>query len=423
MARSKGMFQFAANFEVKNAAALDPRMVVATKAELYNKETWPYDGETAYLYNGLVVAVTEENELYMLVDSSNYAVETSWKKISAQQATTVVEDSLDSESATSALSAKQGKVLKGLIDAIPSYEIAKTENGYKLVTEEGGEAKGEIISFSDLVVKSGEVVDVDGSLVLRLTLTNDDTIDIPAASLVDVYTSNDKYIDVTADNKIGLNVEVLKADLNIPADLSEEVATLTAAIGTAENGLVKDVADSIVKIGTIETALSSKVEVSEFNTLQAAVSGNTSDIEAVEKTVTEHVTKIGALETKVDVDSVSGAISEAVAPYKVKGLVSGNNITVTETANAGEFKIGVTGLSAEQIAYSDTVTVKAQLDTLSDSIEAAVAGGVASITAGLGITVDSTSKTMPVVGIKVKENSAISIDEEGLDLNWKEFFN
>lgn len=72
MARNKGMFQFAANFEIKNAAALDPRTVVATKAELYNKETWPYDGETAYLYNGLVVSVTEENELYMLIDSASY---------------------------------------------------------------------------------------------------------------------------------------------------------------------------------------------------------------------------------------------------------------------------------------------------------------------------------------------------------------
>lgn len=413
MARSKGMFQFAANFEVKNAAALDPRMVVATKAELFNKETWPYDGETAYLYNGLVVAVTEENELYMLIDSANYAAEASWKKVSAQ--TTVIEDSLNSESTTSALSAKQGKVLKGLIDAIPSYEIAKTENGYKLVTEEGGEAKGEIISFSDLVVKSGEVVEVEGVLTLRLTLTNDDTIDIPATSLVDVYTSNDKYIDVT-NNKIGLNIDVLKTDLNIPVDLSEEVAALTAAVGDGENGLVKSVAENTTKIGAVETALSSKVEVSEFNILQAAVSGNTADIEAVEELVNEHVTKIGDLETKVDVDSVSGAIAAAIAPYKVKGLVAGNNITVTETANAGEFKIGVTGLTADQVAYSDSVTVKAQLDALSDSIEAAVAGGVTSITAGLGITVDSTSKTMPIVGIKVKENSAISVDEEGLDL-------
>lgn len=415
MARNKGMFQFAANFEIKNAAALDPRMVVATKAELYNKETWPYDGDTAYLYNGLVVAVTAENELYMLIDSANYTSEASWKRVSAYDAT-VVEDSLESDSATNALSAKQGKVLKGLIDAMPSYEIEKTEGGYKLVTEEGGEAKGAIISFTDLVVKSGEVLDVDGALTIRLTLTNDETIDIPAVSLVDVYTSKDSYIDVTADNKIGLNFEALKADLNIPADLSAEVSALTAVLGDAENGLVKDVADNVVKIGAIETALSSKVEVSEFNTLQGAVSGNTADIEAAEAAIEEHATKIGALESKVDVDSVSGAISDAIAPFKVKGLVSGNNISITETATAGEFKIGVTGLSADQIAYSENVTVKAQLDALGDSIEAAVAGGVTSITAGNGINVDSSSKTMPVVGLKIKSGSALTADEEGLDI-------
>lgn len=39
MARNKGMFKFAANFEVKAAEALDPRVVVSTKAELINKET------------------------------------------------------------------------------------------------------------------------------------------------------------------------------------------------------------------------------------------------------------------------------------------------------------------------------------------------------------------------------------------------
>ena len=52
MARNKGTFQFAANFEVKAAEALDPRIVVATKSELINKETWPSDGDTLYLYEG-----------------------------------------------------------------------------------------------------------------------------------------------------------------------------------------------------------------------------------------------------------------------------------------------------------------------------------------------------------------------------------
>lgn len=39
MARNKGIFTFAANFQVKAAEALDPRVVVENKAELINKET------------------------------------------------------------------------------------------------------------------------------------------------------------------------------------------------------------------------------------------------------------------------------------------------------------------------------------------------------------------------------------------------
>lgn len=423
MARNKGMFQFAANFEIKNSAALDPRMVVATKAELYNKETWPYDGDTAYLYNGLVVAVTEENELYMLIDAANYTAETSWKKI-VDVKQTVVENSLESESVVNALSANQGKVLKEMIESIPSYEIEKVEGGYQLVTEQGGNALGAVISFTDLVVKSGEVVDINGEPTIRLTLVNDDIVDIPAVSLVDVYTSNDKYINVTSDNKIGLNIDVLKSDLAIPADLSEEVAALTAAIGSAEEGLLKDVADHAIKIGSIETALSSKVELSAFNTLQAAVEGNTSNIEAVEDTVSDLSDKVSDLEAKVDVESVSSAISAAIAPFKVKGLVAGENISITEAAEAGSFKIGVEGLTAEDVVYAEGVTVKSKLDALNDAIESAGKGGIVGITAGSGVYVDTTtSTTMPTVGIKVKANSALVADADGLDIIWGEFYN
>jgi hypothetical protein len=358
----------------------------------------------------------------MLIDAANFAVEASWKKISAD-ASVVVEDSLESTSVVNALSANQGRALKEMIEALPAYEIEKTNEGYKLVTEQGGSALGAVISFSDLVVKAGEVIDVDGSPVIRLTLTNDETIDIPAVSLVDVYTANDSYINITADNKIGLNLDTLKADLNIPADLSEEVAALTSVIGNAESGLAKDVADHAVKIGALETAISSKVETSEFTTLQAAVNGNSTAISEVAEdveTLSGTVTTIGA---KVDVESVSGAIAAAVNPFKVKGLTSGNNITIEETAEAGVFKVGVSNLTAENVVYAEGTTVKAKLDALNAAIESAVAGGVVGITAGAGIAVDSTITTMPTIGIKVKENSALVADADGLDIVWGEFFN
>ncbi len=117
---ARGQFQFSGNLDVKASAALDARMVVATKADLIKKETWPSDGDTLYLYKGLIVSVNEDDSLWMLINpedalNSSYAA---WKQIdsNAAEKTTIV-DSLDSDSTTSALSAKQGKVLKGLIDS------------------------------------------------------------------------------------------------------------------------------------------------------------------------------------------------------------------------------------------------------------------------------------------------------------------
>lgn len=121
MARNKGTFQFAANFEVKAAAALDPRVAVATKAELINKETFPYDGDTIYLYKGILVSVQEENAIYMLTDtskilSSDYS---GWLRVDAGNAEQVeVVDNLTSDDTNKALSAKQGKVLMGEIDGV-----------------------------------------------------------------------------------------------------------------------------------------------------------------------------------------------------------------------------------------------------------------------------------------------------------------
>lgn len=129
MARSKGIFQFAANFEVKAAAALDPRVAVATKAELILKETWPYDGDTIYLYKGIVVSVADENALYMLIDtdkilSTDYS---GWKRVDAGDTQLIeVVDNLTSDDADKALSAKQGKVLMGEINGVK----AKLSNIY-----------------------------------------------------------------------------------------------------------------------------------------------------------------------------------------------------------------------------------------------------------------------------------------------------
>lgn len=121
MARNKGTFNFAANFQVKMQEALDPRVVVSAKADLINKETWPYDGDTIYLYEGLIVGVAAEKSAYMLVDATKIteADYSGWARIDAGAASNVeIVDSLDSDAADKALSAKQGKVLMDEINTV-----------------------------------------------------------------------------------------------------------------------------------------------------------------------------------------------------------------------------------------------------------------------------------------------------------------
>lgn len=121
MARNKGTFNASFNFQVKMQEAFDPRTAVSTKADLINKETWPYDGDTIYLYNGIVVSVADERSLYMLTDitkvlSSDYS---GWLRVDAGNAEQVdIIDNLESDRTDAALSAKQGKQLMNEINTV-----------------------------------------------------------------------------------------------------------------------------------------------------------------------------------------------------------------------------------------------------------------------------------------------------------------
>lgn len=127
MARNKGTFNFAANFQVKLQELLDPRGGVTTKAELINKETFPYDGDTIYMKEGMLVTVSQTREVYMLISLENiFASDYSgWLQVDASAAPQVeVVDSLTSEDATKALSANQGRLLKELIDEVSNKVAA-----------------------------------------------------------------------------------------------------------------------------------------------------------------------------------------------------------------------------------------------------------------------------------------------------------
>ena len=426
MARNKGTFKFAATLEVQAASALDPRVVVGTKAELVNKETWPYEGETVYVYNGMQVAVVEEKAIYMLVDSSKIleADYSGWKRMDASAAAVVeVVDNLLSENPSAALSAKQGKVLNDKI--------------------------------ADLASKITSIFRFKGS---KATLAEIQAVESPETG--DVYhniENGGEYVyDGTTWELLGLSV-----DLSDYAKTTDVNASIGSAKTELEGKITAATSDLQGKIDTKVTAEEGKslIETAKIdqigqNAADIAAANQTIATKADQSALDEATGRIDAIETNVadikvkDVDTTAsngvnlklsdaGVIS-VVANIKVKEVnvapSNGVNLTLSETGELGvsvdptAFKAGVAYDATDIKTKADigTITagtsVESALSTLNDKITSAISGGLTNVVAGNGIEVSEVSGNSQTVSIKVadKDNSNLHADASGLSLVWIE---
>lgn len=340
MARNKGTFQFAANFEVKAAAALDPRVMVATKAELIAKETWPYDGDTIYLYKGILVSVQEENAIYMLIDTDKVlsADYSGWLRVDAANAKQIeVIDNLTSEDADKALSARQGKVLMGEIDGVK----AKMVNIYSY--------KGSKDKFEELPTDAvaGDVWNVSEAYEGHPAGTNwawtGTEWDALAGSidLSNYYSKEevDAAVKVEADRAkgeearleglIGSNTTLAQEAKNIANDNKSSLDSLSVAVGNINltlNGNDDDTDDIPNQLGlvgrleAVETLIGEPTEedksttmLSRLNALEELVTGGDTGEGEGDQTLLQKVNAntlaISALETTVNgADGKSGLV-------------------------------------------------------------------------------------------------------------------
>ena len=428
MARNKGTFKFAATLEVQAASALDPRVVVGTKAELVNKETWPYEGETVYVYNGMQVAVVEEKAIYMLVDSSKIleADYSGWKRMDASAAAVVeVVDNLLSENPSAALSAKQGKVLNDKI--------------------------------ADLASKITSIFRFKGS---KATLAEIQAVESPETG--DVYhniENGGEYVyDGTTWELLGLSV-----DLSDYAKTTDVNASIESAKAELEGKITAATSDLQGKIDTKVTAEEGKslIETAKIdqigqNTADIAAANQTIATKADQSALDEATGRIDAIATNVanikvkDVDTTASngvnlKLSEAgvisvVANIKVKEVnvapSNGVKLTLSETGELGvsvdptTFKAGVSYDATDIKTKADIgdgaiaagTSVESALTTLNNKITSAISDGLTNINAGNGIEVSGVSGNSQTVSIKVadKDNSNLHADASGLSLVWIE---
>ena len=427
MARNKGTFTFAANFQVKAAEALDPRVVVENKAELINKETWPYDGETLYLYNGLIVAVSADQALYMLVDKTK-ALESDysgWKQLDADAATVVeIIDNLTSERTDAALSAKQGKVLGDRVTSLENkvtaiFTFKGTKATIAELPEDGSQAVGDVWHVTE---NNGEYVwDSANWELLGLSVdlsayakTEDVTADIAEALQsakdytdaleTDVQGKLDQKVNVVAGSSLVPDDKIELIDQNA-ADIAAaegKISALETLVGDGEtSGVAKDVADLKDVVGSVEGGL-----VKDVADLQTQVAAD--NVTSIDTTAESGVAlAAGSVAKSVKVTVNAATLAAAVAPS-----LSGVSIKVGQAISEGAT------ISAED-------TIADALETLAGAIQTAQAGGITSLgSSDQTISVSGTGNTrdlkVNVANIVKASGSSLINDGGKLDLAWIE---
>lgn len=357
MARNKGTFNFSANLQVKMAEALDPRIVVSTKAELITKETWPYDGDTLYLYKGLIVAVAEDKSMFMLVDPSK-ALEpdySGWKQmdVSAQQTIEII-DSLTSQSTIAALSANQGYVLKQNIDALGS----KLTSIYQY--------KGSVDNYADLPsedLKVGDVYNIVNEFTIDgkkypagTNVARTDTGWDPLGGSIDLsgyYTKAEAdaaYVKKDSSGNILLEGTSIKKEINeIPTD-------------------ILSVYNNVIHLGTTitPTILKGNTKQPSYYYLVEGTAGTTQLVtqETLDATKTELT---GVIDTKISELDINSYVKKEDG----KSLISDEKLALIDTNNNN-----ITSINQELSTIKSSVnsSLKTTANSLVSSIDTAEAG-------------------------------------------------
>lgn len=424
MARNKGTFTFAANFQVKAAEALDPRVVVENKAELINKETWPYDGETLYLYNGLIVAVSADKSLYMLVDKTK-ALEgdySGWKQLDAAAATVVeIIDNLTSERTDAALSAKQGKVLGDRITSLESkvtaiFTFKGTKETVAELPKDGSQQVGDVWHVTET---GGEYVwdsaewellglSVDLSkyaLKTEVTSAKQEAIE-DAHSYTDALKSEvqgklDQKVDKVSGSSLVPDDKIELIDQNA-ADIDaaeEKITKLETLVGDGEtSGVAKDVADLKDVVGNGESGL-----VKDVTDLKAQVAADNV--------------------TSIDTTAESGiALAAGTVAKSVKVTVNAATLAAAVAPNLSGVSVKVGKAITEGASIAEEDTIADALETLAGAIQTAQAGGITTIgSTDQSITVSGAGNTRDLkvnVASLVKADSSIATQDGKLDLVW-----
>lgn len=195
---------------------------------------------------------------------------------------------------------------------------------------------------------------------------------------------------------ISLDYESVKnqIDNDLVNPIRANVLNNTKSIGEIDTK-VKSLEDSFVSLDSTVTSIGLMLEKHES---LLSDSGENSLVK-----------RIGVIETTLSNLPVSGVDTsenngvQLTLTDGILGVVNNiNSDTVLTTAKIGSLPIGS--------------SIQTVLEDLSNRSDAAASGGVLGVVGGNGISVDSSVASSPAVSIKIKQDSALYVDKDGLDI-------
>jgi hypothetical protein len=284
-----GMISFASAIKPTGAQPLDDRTVVQSMTDLLAEETFGLAK-----YNGMLVAVIDEEQVYMLIDKDNATSEESWVAVGSGNGSIAVETYAEAvELATS--------------DNIGQVIYVKTKSSYDADGEEG---EGEAVEYE----AAPYIVIGEGSLM--------------------------KLAASTASGSIEGDV----------AELRTKVGNLETTVGGEESGLVKEVADLKAEVEGIvipevpvQDVQVGGVSVLDENGVANIVFPDLTVYETVENAdkVRERVTDVEeGLKTKVEQVEGQRLMTDAEG-VKLGGIAEGAQVNVIEKIKVNDSEIAI----------------------------------------------------------------------------------
>lgn len=371
-------------FDLGANLPLDNRTVQATLAE---RDAMP----TIQLVEGLFVYVKENKTAYILKEFDPDGSNRVWETLATGTVVEII-NSLESDRTDAALSAAQGKALKTLIDDLKASVAAAldykgTKDTYDALPTEGNK-KGDVWN----------VVAAHGTTPAGTNYAWDGAAWDPLGGTIDLsgYYTKSQVDDAISAAKTKLEA----ADTALEGQITTVTNQLANKVDKVEgSGLISD-----TDLNQIRT------NKSDIESLQTSVGGKQDELTPGNAV---SITEENVIDVKLDPAS-NEALSKSAEGLKLDlSGIKGSTV-----------KVGVSITGGAEIGADQTIA--AGMQALSDSIRAAVSGGITSLTSpDETITVTASTGTSIALAVNVSKlvsaSSSIKVGDDGkLDMYWTE---